>query len=330
MAAFEFIEFQKTRDFSNKLNATFEFFKQNFKSLAKCLLYFVGPPALVTSLLIGSVFGDYMTLVMAMTTGGGQTAFTDYLLSVNFWLAVGFAIVVGTITAVMMTSTVNNYVILYNTKKTNQIEIEEVWELVKKTFWMYFTTLLGYVLLLVGAYLVLLLPVVALAQISGFMVFIMVVGFIIGIIYFFIATSLVFSVRGFERQSFFGSISRSMYLVRGKWWSTFGLMMIFSFIVSTISSFFILPWYVTFIISTLHNIEKGTNAAPSESNSMVAVISFSLYYLVYYVLSSLPQLGLIFQYFNLVERKESKGLMEQMGALGTGDVPKADTEQEHY
>jgi hypothetical protein len=330
MAAFELIVFQKTRDFSNKLNATFEFFKQNFKSLAKCLLYFVGPPALVTSLLIGSVFGDYIKMVMSLAAGGGQSALTDFLASVNFWLAVGFAVVIGTITAVMMTSTINNYVILYNAKKSNQIETEEVWELVKKTFWMYFSTLIGYVLLLVAAYVVLLIPIVALAQVSGFLVFFLVLAFIIAIMYFFIATSLIFSIRGFERVGFFESISRSIYLIRGKWWSTFGLLIIFSFIVSTVSSIFILPWYVSFIISTLHNVERGVNAAPTESNSLLAVISFSLYYMVYYVLSSLPQLGLIFQYFNLVEQKESKGLMEQMGALGSPEPPKIDPGSEQY
>jgi len=330
MASFEFIEFQKTRDFSNKMNATFEFFKQNFKSLAKCLLYFVGPPALVTSLLIGSVFGDYMTLITGMASPGGQEAFTNYIMSVNFWLAVGLGVVIATITAVMMTATVNNYVILYSAKRSNQIETEEVWALVKQTFWMYFSTLIGYVLLVIAAYLILIIPVVAFAPVSPFMVFFMVLVMIFGIIYLFIATSLIFSVRGFERKGFFGSIARSMYLVRGKWWSTFGLIMIFSLIVSTISSLFILPWYITFIVSMLHSIEKGANAAPGESNSLVAIISFSLYYLVYYILGSLPQLGLIFQYFNLVERKESRGLMEKMGELGSADTKPANTQTEHY
>jgi len=330
MATSEPIEFQKVRDFSNKLNVTFEFVSQNFKSLTRCLLYLVGPPALVTSLLFGSVFGDYMKAVMGMAGPGGQEAFTNFLTSINFWLAVGLALIVATITGVMMTATVNNFVILYREKQGTNIEVEEVWDRVKKTFGMYFSTLIGYVFVAIAAYIVFLIPVVAFVAVSPVIVFFLALAFIVGIIYLFIATSLVFTVRGFETQSFFGSLSRSMFLVRGKWWSTFGLTMVFSIIVSTISSVFIIPWYVMFIITTLHNVERGMSSMPGESNSMLTIISFSLYYLVYYVLGSLPQLALIFQYFNLVERKESRGLMEKMGDLGTGNQPPPPPQTEHY
>jgi hypothetical protein len=38
----------------------------------------------------------------------------------------------------------------------------------------------------------------------------------------------------------------------------------------------------------------------------------------------LPCLGLAFQYFNLVEMKESKGLMDQIGTIGQPPSPRPD------
>lgn len=44
------IKYHQLRDFSEKINVTFLFIKQNFKSLAKALIYIAGPPALMVSL----------------------------------------------------------------------------------------------------------------------------------------------------------------------------------------------------------------------------------------------------------------------------------------
>ena len=61
MENFNFIEFHRTRDFSRKLNATFEFVKQNFKPLGKSILFIAGPPVLVASLVSGSFMSEFMS-----------------------------------------------------------------------------------------------------------------------------------------------------------------------------------------------------------------------------------------------------------------------------
>ena len=60
------------------------------------------------------------------------------------------------------------------------------------------------------------------------------------------------------------------------------------------------------------------------------LISIGLQYLASYILAVLPQIALIFQYFNLVERKESRGLLEKMEGLGSGEQPPASSHTEHY
>jgi hypothetical protein len=39
------------------------------------------------------------------------------------------------------------------------------------------------------------------------------------------------------------------------------------------------------------------------------IVLFTLYYLAQMVLGALPNIGIAFQYFNLVEMKEAKGLL---------------------
>lgn len=49
-------------------------------------------------------------------------------------------------------------------------------------------------------------------------------------------------------------------------------------------------------------------------------------YLFQYLLGVLPQIALIFQYFNLVEMKESKGLIEKMETMGAPEAPQEQKE----
>jgi hypothetical protein len=48
----------------------------------------------------------------------------------------------------------------------------------------------------------------------------------------------------------------------------------------------------------------------------VTLVFFTVYYMSQMLLQSLPSLGLVFQYFNLVELKEAKGLMSDIENFG--------------
>ena len=68
MENFNVIEFHHTRDFSKKMNATFEFIRQNFKTLGKSILFIAGPPVLVASMMIGSFIGEFFNLTQSAAT----------------------------------------------------------------------------------------------------------------------------------------------------------------------------------------------------------------------------------------------------------------------
>jgi hypothetical protein len=51
-------------------------------------------------------------------------------------------------------------------------------------------------------------------------------------------------------------------------------------------------------------------------------------YIVQMLLYTLPNLGIAFQYFNLVELKEAKGLMDKIDSMGS--VASSEKGEEHY
>jgi hypothetical protein len=326
MENFNFIEFHRTRDFSRKLNTTFEFVKQNFKPLGKSILFIAGPPMLVASLVSGSVMTEFMSFSML---GNNAEEMGNYFTSMSFWLQVVLMMVFLTVSSVMNVATINNYLLLYEKKRTNKIEVSEVWEYVRATFWMYFSTVFLFMILLIAAYIVLLIPIGILGAISPFLIFFGVLFFICGIIYFFFGAALVFIIRTYEKKGFFESIFRSFKLVKDKWWSTFGLITVLYLIAGVSSYVFLIPGYIVQGVSALHTTSVSTFQEPSLTMQVITIVLFALSYLVQMILTALPNLGTAFQYFNLVELKEAKGLMAQIQTLGEAPS-QVSPEDEHF
>ncbi len=330
MEEFKAIELQRARDFSQKMNATFEFIRQNFNSLGKSILFIAGPSVLVGSLLIGAFMGELMTLSTGLQSAAGNPdAFGDYFLSVNFWLQFILMFVFLFISFIVTIATINCYLILYDEKKSNQIEVPEVWERVRLTFWTYLGTTLLFFLVLILAYIILLIPVVVLGAISGFLVFVGVLLFVGGIVYLIFSASLTYFIQSYEKKNFIEAIIRSFQLVNnGKWWSTFGLIFILQLIMGVSSYIFLIPYYVILFTSSMHSASTGSPMEFSDSMKIWSMVFFTLYYMAQMLLYSLPNIGIAFQYFNLVELKEARGLMSKIETLGES---KPDTRpEEHY
>lgn len=317
MEDFSPIEFHQQRDFSRKLNATFEFIKQNFKPITKSILLIAGPPVLVGSAFMGSFMGQFLNL--SITGANNPEVIQDFFLSANLWVQIFLMFVFLLISGVATISTINSYIVLYGEKKTNKIEVAEVWERVKSTFGMYLGTTILFTLLAIAAYIVLIIPVAILSAISPFLIFIGLLGLICLYFYLIFSVSLTFFIRAYEKAGFFEALRRSFYLVRGKWWSTFGLLLVLYLVAIFGSYIFMIPWYVMNIMAAIHNVSTGTIQEPSLPTQALMMTLFALYYLVQVVLYTLPNVGIAFQYFNLVELKEAHGLMQKIQTFGQPD-----------
>src|SRR5690606_37428379 len=113
-----------------------------------------------------------------------------------------------------------------------------------------------------------------------------------------------------EGKSGFAAYGRSWKLVKGKWWSTFGLLVVMSIIVSIIGVAFQLP---LLLISIFKEILQWDNGRSFELIIMLASI---IGMLGETLLFSILHISLGFQYFNLVERQASIGPMREIDSLG--------------
>lgn len=330
MQTFNFIDFHRTRDFSRKMNATFEFIKQNYLSLGKSILVIAGPPVIVASMIIGSFFGDLMNMTQAAATGMGTGSEAEtFFTSVTFWLQIILAMIFFILSSVMTIATINNYLLIYAERQTNQIEVQEVWSRVRDTFWMYLGTMILFFVMFIAMYVFMIIPVVLVAQISPVLIFFSIVFLFCGLLYVLISMSLIFIIRAYEKKGFFEALWRSFRLVQGKWWSTFGLVMVLYFIMMIISYIPMIPWYSMVIINAVHSTSTETVQEPTTMWGILTIVFFTLYYMAQMILASLPNVGIAFQYFNLVELKESKGLLQQIDTFGEPQPPASNPDEQY-
>jgi hypothetical protein len=322
MENFRAIELHKVRDFSSKMSATFEFMRQNFLALGKAFVFIAGPPILVASYFIGDLYGG-----MASRAGSPVSAM-DWFSSSGFILQMIGIFIFYVLAGVFSVSVVNNYVRLYDEKKTNKIEVGEVWERVRSTFWKYLGTIVLIVLLLIVGYFLAALMAVMLFQGSVALGVIAIIVIITAFMYLAITLSLILPIRTFEKLGFFESLSRSFYLIYGKWWSTFGLMMITSIIASIMSLLFFIPIMIIQMATQLHSTDVSSfDESPGASMAVTIQILYTFYFLFNFVGQTLPLLAAMFQYFNLVERKEARGLMSRIETFG--EAPEAAAPEHH-
>ncbi|HEY9008193.1 MAG TPA: hypothetical protein VIM75_18760 [Ohtaekwangia sp.] len=328
------IEFQRARNFSQKMSVTFDFLRQNFKSFAKSMLFIAGPPVILSSIFIGDIFNRFMGFNVASQNrfGSNPEELQNYFSSSTFWLQILGIVLFAWIGGVITIATTYGYMRVYSEKRTSSIEVSEVWAQVRRTFWMHFGTLTLYVIVMIVLFVILAIPLGlimgAASFISPFLTIFGVLAFYLFAFVLSINMSLVFIIRESEHIGFFDGLSRLFYLVKNKMWSTAGIGFINTLIQSTVSFIFFLPWYISFIVSMLHQAKGEVYEEPGGVMAAVNSLFLILYFVCNTLLYSLPLVALAFQYYNLVELKESKGLMSSIETFGQSTAqPQND---EHY
>jgi hypothetical protein len=135
-------------------------------------------------------------------------------------------------------------------------------------------------------------------------------------IYFMIAFSLAFPIIFFEDINAFEGMSRSMSLIKGSWWSTFGFLIIIYIIQMAIAGLFMAPQmgiYFGQMFATVNpeNVFEPMSVSQMLINMVITAIGTLGAYLTY----SIGAVAISFQYFNLREKKESFGLMQEINTL---------------
>jgi hypothetical protein len=275
------------RDFGQKINASFDFAIRNLVPLAKALLFIVGPSAFLSGIAQG-LFKSQM-----LASKGNPMQVLSRLFTVEYLIVLVF----GLITYFLSWATVSAFLVLYEENESSQNPSSDyatpgsVWKKMMES-----------------------LPVTIGAQLLSFLLVILATFvFILPGIYLGICFQLFMIIAIREKRSVTDTLKRSYKLVEGKWWSTFGLILIMSVIANIIALVFQFPALIATILNTFGVVKDLTDS--KFVNVLVSIIG---------IVGSMMVQGLIwlavgFQYYNLVERKEGSGLREEIDSLGSGD-----------
>ncbi len=276
------------RDFGTKINATFQYLSQNFKSLGLALLYIVGPLALLTGIASGVVQSNVLAIAGSAPKVDPSDPLAGFRMLQNiFSPAYWAALVFGLVTALAVNLVTYAHMKLYAEKNGADSSVGEVWEATQPLIAR------GLIITVLGT----IITVVA-------MFFFLIPG-----IYVAVVLSLSLAVTTFEGTDFGQTWNRCFKLIRDKWWSTFGLLLIMVII--------------SFILGLIFNIPSGVvgflvagKLLPNASTFWL-VLTTIISSVGGTLLRSLICVALAFQYTNLVERQEGRGLLSAIDSIGT-------------
>ncbi|MBO0948904.1 hypothetical protein [Fibrella forsythiae] len=278
------IQFEQRRDFGEKINATFTFVTEQIRGLGLSLLYIVGPVALIGGIISGYGQVELLGSATSVTTPDKLLSFYGSLFSGPRLLGMVLQFLAYLLTSVVTYS----YIRLYREQANNKsVGVSAVWAETQQY---------------IGSS-VLLSIVTTIMMGFGFVIL-----FIPGI-YLWIVLSLAPAILVFERRDVGSSISRSFKLITDKWWSTFGLSVIMFIIIWIIGMVFALP-------ASVIGFLFGAGFMKNISFLMTVLSAIST--VGYSILLSLLAVAIAFQYFNLIEMKESTGLLGQIDSIGEG------------
>lgn len=297
-------DFWQERDFGQKISATFEFIGAHLRPLSRVLLYLVVPAALVQSILIAllqsRIFGPLLRAQAEQSSYRLGTSYYNNFTSPLYLLSN----VMSTAFHSMLILSIYGYLFLclYPPAHGGPIQPADVWEVVRRKFWGTFFSIYGVGLLLLFAFVVLLVP-----------------G-----IYLSVVLSLYFIVNMVEGTDFLSTISRCSTLIKGKWWSTCGLLFVMVGLI-----------YVLFlgfgIVAGITGAGlRGAELLSSSDNFRGLAIAISAISTLLSLLLYPPiLLAIAFQYFNLVERHEGVGMHHLVSQLGQAPAASPDPTSYH-
>lgn len=151
----------------------------------------------------------------------------------------------------------------------------------------------------------------------------------VGFIFFFIpglylaiTLSLSLAVMAFEETDFGSTWTRCFQLIRDKWWSTFGLILVMGIIVGFIGIIFALP-------AGLIAFLTGAKMLPDVSvvwfilGNVISLVGKTILNVILYT-------AIGFQYTNLVERQEGRGMLSAIDSIGTTPTQPHSADDETY
>lgn len=284
------IKFKKQRELGDILTDTFGFIRNEFKPFLTTVLQISGP--YLVMFLLSMAFYTYT--VGDIFNFSALSGTNSDILSP---LLIAAALLIFSVSAIL-TYTIATSAVLYYIKSYSEnegvVNVDEVKQHVKQTFWGFLVlNFVKWIVIIVSA-LFCLLPM----------------------FYFIVPMTIVLCIFVFENKDVSDSFSDSFKLIKDEYWITFATILVIGIIVTVASYAFGLP-------ASIYSIAKmgifSGEMDPANMNVFADPILILLNvfsYLFQFLLNFISIVGAAFIYFNLNEKKNFTGTMEQIQSLG--------------
>jgi len=296
----------RLRDFGATISDTITFLKTNLRELVLMYVIFVAPFLLIATLLGADSFSEFFS--------GIGNDMGDFLRSLkDFGPMMLLSIFMYILAAMLYPTLVYRYMRLYEEGAGQKPTIQQVSSgLFRQTL-----TNTSYSLLLIFGLIV-----------SALIVIIPIIGFLVyffGMIFLMINFTMLLPATTIENHSFPGGYARAIRLVKGRWWYTFGVVIIILMI----------SWFFTMIISFTTSMVFGLASVNFLDPDAASEVLTKKYFLVtgfsailqqlFYLI---PHVGMGILFFSLREEKEAGGLSATLDTLGTDSAPTTHPEEQ--
>lgn len=292
------IEFYRQRTFSEKMNAVFEFIRENWKPLLKYSFYLIMPICLVQTFAMNSFLNIYIDAIM---TSAGRNPFGGSMISfftnygvMLFCALIGSALMSGLVYAMMQTyATRENRLQDITLNDFKEPLVKNAWRCLRITF----------ALLFVYIFIVFIMAILAITVSTISLV--ITVPLLIAFIVCLVPLMMLVPVYIFEHDiNFLDAIKKAWKLGTATLGGMLGLMIVLYIIASVIQTVTMLPWYLTLIFGTIFSVSSDSMMTQS------VIYKFAIYILGLiqsygmYVSTIIGIIGLAFQYFHAREKVE--------------------------
>jgi hypothetical protein len=297
----------RLRDFGATISDTISFLREHLRELLKLYFIFVAPILLIATLLGADSFSEFFS-GMGSDVGDFLQKLKDFgpmmLLSVTSYL----------IAAMIYPTLVYRYMQLCEDGRGVKPKISEVAR-----------GLMQQTLLNAGYSLILILGLLF----SAAIMVVPIIGFLVyfcGMVFLLINFAMLLPVTTIEGPSFPRGFARAIRLVRGRWWHTFGVIIIILMI----------SWFFTMIISFATSMIFGlasVNFLEPESATEVLTKKYflvtGLSAILQQIFYLIPHVGMGIHFYSLREEKEAGGLSSGLDSLGA-DEPSVQRPEEQF
>lgn len=286
------------RSFGDKMNASFDFIKENWKLLFKFTTYLILPLCLIQALSLNGLMNGSMSAVMSSAQSGNANPFAGY--GAMFWANYGLSILCYMVGSIILSSLVYSLIMTYNNRdeRLEGITLSALKPLL-------FTNMGKMLKLTLFAILLMIIVMAAIVLLAYLSLFTLIFTFPL-LIACLVPVALFTPIYLFENIGLMDALKKTFRLGFATWGGVFAISLVMGFIGGILQGIAMLPWYIGTIVKYFF--------AMSDSGSVVTVspvYNFFLYLMGIlqtfgaYIGSIFTIIGLAYQYGHASEVVDS-------------------------